>query len=299
MHMRHRSLHKRCACAAGLAVALVVLLQSPQAFAQTDLHDTDAILSAVEPPEVAQEQAEQPVIEIDVAAQLYRSKCMGCHTIGGGALTGPDLAPTLAWPRENLVTAIVRMEEKIGPIPAQEIDQLIELLQSGQAKDRLDAERARMDMLDAATLEPGSPAIGQRLFEGRDTFSAGGLACAACHQAAGKGGSFAVDLTHIYTRMGGKDSLQSACEGTNFPVMREAYRTHPVTKQEARHLVAYFEQVDAQPDDASISAMPLLVKIFGASGCLLIFMLLGLMHVRRGTGVRSGLVKQSLKGNRS
>ena len=227
---------------------------------------------------------------------LYMAKCMGCHTIGGGALTGPDLAPTLGWPRENLVTGIMRMEEKIGPISVEELDQLIALLQSGQAQDRLNQERERAALAEAATLEPGSAAIGEQLFVGQLALENRGLACAACHQTAGSGGNFAPDLTGIYEELGAP-SLQSACEGANFPVMREAYENHPVTKQEARHLVAYFKTVGSNSQSGPAMPTALLVQGLGVAGCVAVFGLVGIVHVKRGTGIRRNLIKQSIKGN--
>jgi mono/diheme cytochrome c family protein len=53
---------------------------------------------------------------IDEAAQNYAMKCAGCHTIGGGKLTGPDLLPTRVWPKSELFTKIKLMEQRVGPM---------------------------------------------------------------------------------------------------------------------------------------------------------------------------------------
>ena len=60
-------------------------------------------------------QASDTTSPVDVAAQSYAQKCAGCHTVGGGKLTGPDLLPTRAWPKPELAAKIKLMEARVGP----------------------------------------------------------------------------------------------------------------------------------------------------------------------------------------
>ena len=54
----------------------------------------------------------------DEGAQLYQDKCSGCHTIGGGAMVGPDLLASTKWSESDLSAAVKRMEKNAGPMTA-------------------------------------------------------------------------------------------------------------------------------------------------------------------------------------
>src|SRR5262245_48169224 len=72
----------------------------------------------------------------DVWANRFLLRCSGCHTIGKGVLTGPDLAPTAGWPEESLRKAIVNMEKNVGALPPAEVDGLLGFLKDAAARDR-------------------------------------------------------------------------------------------------------------------------------------------------------------------
>lgn len=182
----------------------------------------------------------------DTGAQLFMLKCMGCHTIGGGLLSGPDLKPMSGWPRANLLAGVKRMEKSVGPLSDDFVATMADFLLSPDAAARVTAAQQAMAVQQAAKLEAPSPEKGNALFLGRTVFAGGGIACAACHQADGKGGSMAASLEDAYTRLG-EAPLLATCESPGYPVMRAIYTPRPVTKQEAVHLVAFLKSAAEKP----------------------------------------------------
>jgi cytochrome c2 len=134
------------------------------------------------------------------------------------------------------------MEKEVGPLSDGEIRTFAEFLKHPKVRERLQAEEARMAKAAEAKYEKGDPRKGAALFLGRAAFKNRGPACAACHHAGAWGGNFGPDLRGIHERMG-TTALVSACEKTQFRVMDAAYRSKPVTRQEAIHLARYLEAV--------------------------------------------------------
>ena len=226
----------------------------------------------------------------DTGAQAFTKSCAGCHTIGAGALSGPDLKATASWPRQNLFDAVKRMEKNVGPMSDDLVNGLTDFLLSPDAADRLKAEQQRVALAQAAKLDPASAATGERLFHGVQPFSNGGLACAACHQAGSAGGNLAISLEDAFSRLG-EAPLLSTCENPGFPLMRAAYANRPLIKQEAVHLVKYLESVSQKTTPAK--TFPL--HGIGMAGALVLFA--GLGHLQRGRllGVRARLVSGALR----
>ncbi|MBI5093946.1 MAG: c-type cytochrome [Candidatus Hydrogenedentes bacterium] len=230
----------------------------------------------------------------DSAAAGFMMKCAACHTVGRGPLVGPDLKTACGWPSKDLSAAIKRMEKNVGPLKDEETASLVELLHAPELQTRLTAELQRMALRQTVKMEPASAAKGKNLFEGSDPLTNGGVACMACHRANGMGGTLAKDLTGIFA-LRGQAALQSACENTSFPVMKAAFRQHPVTKQEAFHLVKYFEslqQVESARSDPAVAGI-------GMGGAALAFGLIGLAYRGRNRGIRARLMAKSLRRNGS
>lgn len=247
----------------------------------TAAQETTAPVAAAEPaPETpAGVQAQ------DLAATGFMMKCAGCHTIGGGALTGPDLKNAMTYPRQTVWDAIKRMEKSVGPLAGEEVDSLTDFLLSPEAGARLVAQRKQVQMREAASLEPASAEKGRALFFGSTAFSNGGVACGACHQAGGRGGNMAASLEDAFTRLGEQPLLATA-ENPGFPVMRAIYTSHPVVKQESVHLVKFLEEVSKEP--ARPAAVPLLM--IGGLGAVAVLLLLGKASGARAAGTRARLV---------
>lgn len=236
--------------------------------------------------------------EVDAAASAYAMKCMGCHTIGGGVLSGPDLKNAATYPRQTVLDAIKRMEKNVGPLAESDLALMADFLLSPDAAARIVAHREQQQLREAASMAAPNADIGKALFFGRTSFSNGGAACGACHQAGGRGGNLAVSLEDAFTRLGAQP-LQATAEAPGFPVMRAIYTPLPVTKQEAVHLVKYLEEVARNP--AAPSQMPL--HLAGVGGTVLVLVLLGKSTVKRVAGTRARMVAEAsrrsdLGGNR-
>ncbi len=243
----------------GAGLALLALAAGLRAQAPTP--------PATEPPTAA---------TIDAAGRLYVSRCTGCHTIGRGMLTGPDLTASIAWREADLETAILRMQEKAGALGKDEIADLIRFLKDPAVKDRIAAEEARIVQQFAATLEPPDAAAGERLFRGEQLLANGGMACVACHRIGDvDGGTLGLDLTGVFGRMG-QTGLLSALEKAPFKVMAPVYRDKPLTRQEAVHMTRWIQTMEAKPAlastdpvlpaAASVAALCLAVLVLGTRG---------------------------------
>ncbi len=203
-------------------------------------------------------------------------------------MTGPDLAPSTGWPRPELELAVRRMQRNVGPMTDQEIAALVDLLKSSDVRERLAGERERFEARFRVHLQPASAAEGERLFFGRIPLSAGGMACSACHQFAGRGGSLGVALDTVSERMG-ETALVSAIQQSAFRVMRAAYRDHPISLQEASHLAAFLQTPPPAPAPAPVLG-PLAA---GAAAGLLLLVVIPLTWRRKGRGVRAALIDRS------
>lgn len=221
----------------------------------------------------------------DKAAQVYVKKCAGCHTIGKGRLTGPDLNESIGWAEADLSRAIKAMEKNVGPMSDEEVKLLVDFLKDPGVKTRLKAEEERLTKMLAASFAPASAAIGEALYTGRIPLQNGGLACAACHSVTGATGMLGPDLGGVYQKLG-EAPLQSAIEKANFKVMNAAYVNNPVTKQEAIHLTAYFKSIQQR----QASAAP--VFLYGTAGAAACLIVLGLLVRNRAADTRKKLVRR-------
>jgi len=231
-----------------------------------------------------------PVTDVDSAARIYVNRCTGCHTIGRGNLTGPDLEASTKWAVPDLRLAVEKMQEKSGPLTDDELDGVVSLLKDAGVLTRLAAEEERISLQFAAKLAPASASEGARLFDGGQALANGGLACVSCHRAGGgSGGGLGPDLLGVFTKTGAT-GLRSACEKSQFKVMSAAYRDHPVTAQEAMHLVAWFESIDAAPP--SDAAAPALGAI-GVLLALVVFLITAISLRNRHQNIHRQLARSS------
>lgn len=246
-------------------------------------------------PESASPAPAKEVEKSDPAAQLFMRKCAGCHTVGGGQLTGPDLRAVQTWPRQNVDPAIQRMEKNVGPLTAEDVGLLADLLQAPDAAGRLADERKRVALTEMAKLDPPNAQEGEDLFFGRRPLANRGLSCASCHAVNGRGGNLASDLVGSFAKLG-EVPLMSTIEGVTFPLMKAAYADNAITKQEAVHLVKYLETAGKQPG-APARVPPL--HAIGTVGAVVA--LIGLtQHFRnRNRGVRAALVRNAMRRSRT
>jgi hypothetical protein len=135
--------------------------------------------------------------------------------------------------------------------------------------------------------------LGQALFQGDRRLSNAGPTCNSCHEVTNDavigGGILAVELTTVFSRLGGP-GVRAIIGSPPFPVMERAYRDKALTDEEVGALVAFLERADAeqalhQPRDYGI-------KLFG-TGLFGAVILMGLYSVMWG-GRRKGSVNQSI-----
>jgi cytochrome c553 len=135
--------------------------------------------------------------------------------------------------------------------------------------------------------------LGQALFQGDTRLSNGGPTCNSCHEVTNDavigGGILAVELTTVFSRLGGA-GVRAIIGSPPFPVMERAYRDKALSDEEVGALVAFLERADAeqalhQPRDYGI-------KLFG-TGLLGAVILMGLYSVMW-SGRKRGSVNQSI-----
>jgi len=232
-----------------------------------------------EPP--AAKTAEAPAVGVvsakeDAVAGRFAVMCAGCHSLTGARLNGPELTPSTGWPVEQLKTAIRRMEKNVGPLTDEQVTALADFLKAPNVRERVKAEQERIQAQFMDKMEPPDAATGKNLFFGTQPLRNGGMACAACHAAAGIGGNLGPDLTAVFARAGGITPLISGIEQASYKVMAPHYKRHPITKQEAMHLSKYLSTLDPnQPVRAQASVVPV-------AGGLATALLAGLVfHLRK------------------
>jgi hypothetical protein len=81
----------------------------------------------------------------------------------------------------------------------------------------------------------------------------------------------------------------SACEKTSYKIMSAVYRDHPVTPQEALHLMAFFRAQDG----AAIAPRPPVAPIGALVGVALVVGLSLAYRRPRATNVRKRLVRRN------
>lgn len=186
-------------------------------------------------------------VRADEGAKLFADTCAGCHSIGGGDGAGPDLIRAAKLPVQDLRKAVTRMQDNVGPLKPEQIEELVEFLKKPDAQKQLAALTAPPPVVQLTPEQKAASAdVGRKLFFGGQPFANGGAPCFGCHSVAGRGGNLAIDLTAVYARRG-EAALVATEEQPAFPLMKAAYAAHAVTPQEAWHLAAFFKQAANTP----------------------------------------------------
>lgn len=144
---------------------------------------------------------------------------------------------------------------------------------------------------------------GRNIFEGIVRLENGGPPCNTCHHVQNDavigGGVLARELTTTFSRMGAEGiAMMIPHDGSEspFPVMQAAYRGREITGGEARALVAFLQDADAQNTFQKPSHYELRMLISGIAGVivmLIFFRLVG--HGRKKRSVNSAIYDRQLK----
>lgn len=229
--------------------------------------------------------------------KLFQSKCGGCHTVGKGALVGPDLASTRDWKVDDLTAAVKLMEKMAGPLSDSERADIVKYLKnqsptatpavSIDADKKVAGPEGTTPVESAAeapkkTVAQGDAARGEMLFTGKKAFANGGMSCVACHSTSGQG-TLGPDLKNISDKMN-ETALTAACEAAPFKVMKAAYAKHPIKKDEAADVASYLVSLKNKPQQKEFPLIP-----YGLAGSALVMITVAIAYRRRNTNVRDKL----------
>lgn len=252
----------------------------------------------------------------------FRQNCMNCHTIGGGRLTGPDLKhveqrkdrewlvqfmlnPRAVLDSGDPYAAKLLEESRNVPMPMlpgmtrERAEKLLDLI---EAESKLDESQFKGLQISNKPFTDGDRQAGRALFQGVRRLQAGGTACIACHtvhgQSAFGGGRLGPDLTRVYERLKGRQSLSAWLMAPATETMQPAFKNHPLNADEIHALVAYFEELAPHSEaDSSAGRAAFLLLGLGAA-CVCVFVL-DAAWKRRFRDVRRSLVSGQSHGSRN
>ena len=226
------------------------------------------------------------------AAEFFGQNCAGCHTIGAGSLTGPDLKnvtgrkdrdwlisylqnPKAAFDSgdEYALHLLAEARGVVMPKPfgmnREKAESILEMI---EAESKLEKSQFTGPPVSDAPFKPGNAERGRELFIGKELLANGGPSCVTCHTAYGlgpqEGGKLGPELTKAYERLGGRASLTARLWAPATPTMLPVYKNHPLELDEVMCLVAYLEQEDKEGVEQS-SAPPLKFFLMGLGGTVL------------------------------
>ena len=245
--------------------------------------------------------------------RFFATNCASCHTIGGGALMGPDLIDVTARAERDWLARFIRdpkalvdagdpyalriLEEargvlmpKIPGIDAKLAAALVDLIEFEQTLER---SRFAGVLISERALTAVDVARGRELFLGRERLAAGGPACAACHTTVDLGllggGTLGPDLTAAYARLEGRKALGAWMAAPPSPVMSPLYRDRGLQEDEILGLVAYLEDV-ARTGQERAPSRKLAFVLGGIAVSAFVLVLMDLAWRKRFRGVRRSLL---------
>jgi mono/diheme cytochrome c family protein len=253
-------------------------------------------------------------VEAQNPETYFRQNCASCHTIGGGVLTGPDLKDVESRKdREWLLNFIQNPQRVIDsgdpyaqslvraargvimpPPPGISRELATSLLDLVRVESGKETSQFVGPKLAGRPLTPQDIADGQALFLGDTVLRNGGTACVSCHSVNGDtsllgGGTLAPNLTDVFSRLGGQQSLAAWLSAPATPTMQAIFRDTPLAPEEILPLVAYLkQQAETQPPPRS--APPVNFLLMGLGGAAILLAGFDLVWRRRFHAVRRPLV---------
>ena len=215
---------------------------------------------------VAQPTGEELTRLAEAGENLFREKCIACHTIGAGDKpTGPDLAGVTERRDRQWLVAMIQDPGKLIKAGDPVANQLLQQYNNLQMP-AIHLEPAQTDALltylahpDEAAHHPppedvpittGDAARGARLYTGELAFANGGAPCLACHGIAGfglaGGANYGPDLTAMHENFGA-EGVADVLKSLPFPSMEPIYAARPLTDQEQADLGTFFAGATGAP----------------------------------------------------
>ncbi len=239
---------------------------------------------------------------------LFAGMCKACHTIGGGALVGPDLAGVtklrtkdwlarwIAAPSKMLAahdptaTELFNQYNKVTMpdfgLTAAQVASVIAYLESG-------ATTAAAGSAAPAPLPAGEAARGRSYFVGGTGFTNGGPHCISCHSVAGLsslgGGNLGPDLTNSgYVKS--EPAFAAFIGAPSTTTMAAIWAKTPLTTQEQADLYAFLSKAAVQQREPGALLQIALLCIAGAA---LMVVVAQLYWRKRSKGVRKPMIART------
>ncbi len=246
----------------------------------------------------------------------YKQVCSSCHTIGGGARTGPDLKdvskrkdrdwlvrfivdPTAVLDSGDEYAAQLLTESRGARMPnisgmtKKRAELLLDLINT---ESQLEKSQFAGVQIPVRPFTKEDVELGRKYFTGEERLKNGGAACISCHHVGGLGGfgggRLGPDLTKVSERLGGRAAFAPWLSAPATPTMLPTYRDHPMEMDEILPLVAFFEHA-AKTQQEEPGASLFLVLLIAAIGCGALLALAGRLWNFRFRAVRRPLVESS------
>ncbi len=273
----------------------------------------------IESPEGSLVEGELGATGVSVAKQdgsaLFKQNCSACHTIGGGALAGPDLKGVTDKDQEWLTQFILDPSGSAMPVipgvDKQNVQAILDYIEieSDPEKAAAAAEEEKL----AATQSTKALAVlevkpfsdeeienGRKLFTGVRPLANGGPSCMTCHsirqtEEAISGGHLGNDLTHVYKKLGERKGLEGWLASLPNATMQPIYQAQSLEAVEITALIAFFEDTTRRIEAGELpkpTGLPESAKfiLFGLGGMALVLVFLAMVYHGRLRGVRKPLV---------
>jgi len=250
---------------------------------------------------------------------VFEQNCVGCHTIGGGDMVGPDLqGVTELRDTEWLSRWLLEPDKMLAegdPIAAELLQNYnnVPMPNQGLSQDDVAAIIAYLansagdaaSVQDASTQSTGialegNSTRGEALFTGATHLQNGAPACIACHSSSDVGvlggGTLGPDLTHVFNRYG-ETGLAATLQSLPFPTMQGMYDDNPLTENESADLYAYFTMADQSTARSAANNIVLLglagFVLLGLTGFVLLLLISQFIWRNRVTEIRKPLLGET------
>lgn len=238
---------------------------------------------------------------------IFDEKCLSCHTIGGGALVGPDLKGVLERRDRDWVARFIASPDRVigegDPIALELLAEYNGVAMPNLALSEEDVEliMAHFEVQDnlteaAVALPVGDASHGEKLFTGARAMENRGTPCMGCHTVGSTGayggGNLGPDLTFVYTRYG-ELGLASAITNISFPTMKNVYLGKELSAQETADLLAYFAKADIAGNEGLAESTTNLFWASGVVGAFALFVFMAFSWPRQSKNLTERLRKKA------